>query len=58
MNEPLYTSEDILDALKELMASGFGELTVKVSEHSITQIEALIRKRKVSRAAHRKSAAV
>ena len=57
MNEPLYTSEDILDALRELRASGFGELIIKVNEHSITQIEALIRKRKVSRAAREKGAA-
>jgi hypothetical protein len=53
-----YTRDDILDALKELMASGFGDLTVKVSEHKIAQIELLIRRRKAPRAAGPKGAAV
>ena len=58
MSETLYTRDDILDALEELMASGFGELTVKVSEHKIGQIEVLIRRRKAPRAGRPTGAAV
>ena len=58
MSESLYTRDDILDALEELMASGFGELTVKVSEHKIAQIEVLIRRRKAPRAGRQKGSAV
>jgi hypothetical protein len=56
--EGFYTRQDVLDAMEELTASGFGELTVKVSEHKIAQIEVLIRKRKAPRAAQTQSAAV
>lgn len=42
--------EDVIESLELLLAHGFGELTVKISEHKIDQIDALIRKRKVPRA--------
>jgi|CXWL01.1.fsa_nt_gi hypothetical protein len=56
--EVLHTREDVWEAVEELMASGFGELTVKVSEHKIAQVELLIRRRKAPRAARPKGASV
>lgn len=58
MSESIYTRDDIVEALEELMTSGFGELTVKVSEHKIAQIEVLIRRRKAPRAGRHKGAAI
>ena len=50
MGERDLDQRDVLDALELLLQQGFGELTVKVSEHNIQQVDTLIRKRKVSRA--------
>lgn len=53
-----HTRDDVWEAVEELLALGFGELTVVVSEHKIAKIEQLIRKRKAPRAACPKGAAV
>ena len=50
MTDAAVTREDVLAALDLLLAQGFGELTVKVHEHKIEQIDTLIRKRKACRA--------
>lgn len=48
-HEP-YTRDEAIAELDRLLLHGFGALTIKVNEHSIPEVELLLRKRKAARA--------